>query len=86
MGRAAAAALVEATMLIEAAGLVEPAALVEATMLVEAAGLVEATMLVEATAALIETVRIDTQRVGTPVESFARPAARLPRVGSRGQA
>jgi hypothetical protein len=79
-------------MLIEAAGLVEPAALVEATMLVEAAGLVKATMLIEATmlveaaAALIETARIDTQRVGTPVESFARPAARLPRVGSRGQA
>jgi hypothetical protein len=55
-------------------------------MLVEAAGLVEATMLIEAAAALIETARIDTQRVGTPVESFARPAARLPRVGSGGQA
>jgi hypothetical protein len=54
-------------------------------MLVEAAGLVEAAMLVKA-ATLVETARIDTQRVGTPVESFARPAARLPRVGSRGQA
>jgi hypothetical protein len=61
------------------------AALVEAAMLVEAAGLVEAAMLVKA-ATLVETARIDTQRVGTPVESFARPAARLPRVGSRGQA
>jgi hypothetical protein len=71
--------------------LIEPAALIEATMLIEPAGLVKATMLIEAAmlveaAALIETARIDTQRVGTPVESFARPAARLARVGSRGQA
>jgi hypothetical protein len=72
--------------------LIEPAALIEATMLIEPAGLVKATMLieaarlVEAAAALIETARIDTQRVGTPVESFARPAVRFPRVGSRGQA
>jgi hypothetical protein len=60
--------------------LVEPAALVEAAMLIEAAGLVKAA------AALIETARIDTQRVRTPVEGFARPAARFPRVGSGGQA
>jgi hypothetical protein len=54
-------------------------------MQIEPAGLVEPAALVEA-AMLIEAARIDTQRVGTPVESFARPAARLPRVGSRGQA
>ena len=36
-------------------------------------------MLVEAAALLIETARIETQRVGTPVESFGRR-----RPGSRG--
>jgi hypothetical protein len=60
--------------------------LVETTGLVEAAMLVQTTGLVEAAASLIETARIETQRVGTPVESFARPATRLPRVGGGGQA
>jgi hypothetical protein len=62
------------------------AALVEAALLIEATGLIEATMLIETAAALIETARIDTQRVRTPVESFARPAAGLPRVRGGGQA
>jgi len=55
------------------------AAVVEAALLIEATGLIETT-------ALIETARIDTQRVRTPVESFARPAAGLPRVRGGGQA
>jgi hypothetical protein len=66
--------------------LVEATGLVEATTLVEAAGLIEAAMLVEAAGALIETARIETQRVRAPVESLAWPAGRLPRVRGGGRA
>ena len=72
---------------VETAGLTKATGLVEATAapLVETAGLVVAAALT-GTATLIGTARVETQRVGAPVERFARPAARRPGIGGGGQA